>query len=53
MRALLWLPPAGLGLVNPWLMPAAAVALIVVMRWFDRAPEPLDERLLTTPELPS
>lgn len=53
MRALLWLPPAAIGLVNPWLMPAAAVALIVVMRWFDRSPEPLDECLLTTPEVPS
>lgn len=51
MRTLLWLTPAATGLVSLWLMLPAAVVLICVMTRFDRTPEPLDERLVTTSEV--
>lgn len=52
MRTLLWLPPAAIGLLGPGFMLPAALVLVCVMRWFDRSPEPLDERLLTSEEGP-
>lgn len=52
MRTLLWLPPAAIGLLGPGFMLLAALVLVFVMAWFDRSPEPLDERLLTIDEVP-
>jgi uncharacterized membrane protein len=51
MRTLLWLMPPALGLISLWLMPPAVLLLIVVMTWFDRSPEPLDEHLVTDSEV--
>lgn len=39
LRLFLFVAPIGAGLVNPIAMPVAALALIVVLRLFDRAPD--------------